>query len=118
MIYSTFVILKVIIHFKGDRYWTILEQLQSHQYLITTSIESTNIVVSSPKVPWACLLMARGILAFIRETLFVHQSKVFSVLADEIRKSCEEKINNLWHLIKVENKCAISPVCGISFSYY
>lgn len=95
MIYSTFVILKVIIHFKGDRYWTILEQLQSHQYLITTSIETTNIVVPSPKVPWACLLMAGDILASIRETLFIHQSKVFSVLADEIRKSCEEKINNM-----------------------
>ena len=87
MIYPTFVIQEVIIDFKGDCYWTILKQLQSHQHLITSSIETTNVVVPSPKLPWTSLVVTRNILAFIRETLFIHQSKVFSVLADEIRKS-------------------------------
>ena len=87
MINSTFIIHEVTIHFKGDRHWTIPHQLYSHQRLVTRAIETTNVLVPSPELPWTRLLVAQGVLAFIRETLFVDQSKVFSVLADEIREA-------------------------------
>ena len=93
MVNSTFVIHEVVIDFKRDCYWTILHQLYPHQYLITCSIETSNVIVPSPKLPWARLLVARGVSAFIRETLFVDQSKVLSVFADEVRKSLHRKTN-------------------------
>ena len=91
MIYSTFIIQEVFVDFKSNCYWTILEQLQSHQHFITSSIETTNIVVTSPIMPRACLLMARRVFGFVWKTFFIHQSKVLSILADEISKSWEQR---------------------------
>ena len=87
MINSTFIIPEVVIDFKGYRYRTILHQLYPHQCLVTCSKETTNVVVPSPKMSWAPRLVARGVSAPIWETFFLHQSKVLSVLANEVRKS-------------------------------
>ena len=110
MIYSTFVMHEVVVDLESNCYWTILQQLQSHQDFITSSIETTNVVVSSRKMSWTCLLMARRVFAFIWKTLFIHQSKVFSVLGNEIRKSCEAKKNPHTPKKVKKKRCTVSQV--------
>lgn len=101
MVYSSFIKPEVIVDLKRDSYRAILHQFNLHQLLITCSIKPTNIVVPSPKLPCALLFHTLQFLAFIGEALFIHQTKVFSILANEIWETFK-KNNNKKKNLKTE----------------